>query len=242
MRRMIPRSSPKSLRLGKPGLASVTWVALTALIAAISGGCGPSRKEPSPETFDVVVYGGTSAGVAAAVQASRMGKSVVIVSPDKHLGGLSAGGLGWTDTGDKAVIGGLAREFYQRIWQHYQDPDAWVWQDREEYGNRGQGTPAVDGEHRTMWIFEPHVAESIFEDLVQEHGIEVRRGQWLDRANGVLVNGRRIRGITTRDGEAYQGAAFIDATYEGDLLAAAGVSYVVGRESTEAPSPSPLRT
>ena len=234
MRRMIPRSSPKSLRLGKPGLASVTWVALTALIAAISGGCGPSRKKPSPETFDVVVYGGTSAGVAAAVQASRMGKSVVIVSPDKHLGGLSAGGLGWTDTGNKAVIGGLAREFYQRIWQHYQDPDAWVWQDREEYGNRGQGTPAVDGEHRTMWIFEPHVAESIFEDLVQEHGIEVRRGQWLDRANGVLVNGRRIRGITTRDGEAYQGAAFIDATYEGDLLAAAGVSYVVGRESTEA--------
>ena len=72
--------------------------------------------------YDVVVYGGTSAGVIAAVQAKKMGKSVVIVCPDKHLGGLSSGGLGFTDTGDKSVIGGLSREFYHRIWQHYQEP------------------------------------------------------------------------------------------------------------------------
>ena len=120
-------------------------------------------------TYDLVVYGGTSAGIIAAVQAQRMGKSVVIVAPETHLGGLSSGGLGFTDTGNKAVIGGLSREFYQRVWAHYDRPAAWTWQKREEYGNKGQGTPAIDGEHRTMWIFEPHVAERVFEDLVKEH-------------------------------------------------------------------------
>ena len=90
-----------------------------------------------------------------------------MVCPDQHLGGLSSGGLGWTDTGDKAVIGGLAREFYHRVWKHYQSPDAWKWQKREEYGNKGQGTPAIDGDQRTMWIFEPHVAERVFDGWVK---------------------------------------------------------------------------
>src|SRR5215204_1400981 len=76
--------------------------------------------------YDIVVYGGTSAGVIAAVQAKKMGKSVVLVSPDKHLGGLSSGGLGFTDTGNKAVIGGLSREFYHRVWKRYQDRSAWT--------------------------------------------------------------------------------------------------------------------
>src|SRR5574339_665380 len=76
---------------------------------------------------DVVVYGGTSAGVIAAVQAKKMGKSAVIVGPDRHLGGLSSGGLGWTDTGDKSVIGGLAREFYHRVWKQYDNDVAWRW-------------------------------------------------------------------------------------------------------------------
>ena len=97
-----------------------------------------------------------------------MGKSVVVVSPDKHLGGLSSGGLGFTDTGNKAVIGGLAREFYHRVYQHYQKPDAWQWEKREQFGNKGQGTVALDGENRTMWIFEPSVAEKVFEELVAE--------------------------------------------------------------------------
>ncbi len=183
--------------------------------------------------FDVVVYGGTSAAVTAAVQVQRMGKSVVVVSPDRHLGGLSSGGLGWTDTGDKSVIGGLAREFYHRIWRHYEDPAAWRWQERSEYGNRGQGTPAVDGAQRTMWIFEPHVAEEVFEDLVAEHGIDVRRDEWLDRGSGVHVEDGRILSIATETGARFAGSAFIDATYEGDLMAAAGVSYSVGREGTD---------
>lgn len=185
----------------------------------------------SAATYDVVVYGGTSAGVIAAVQTARMGKSVIIVCPDRHLGGLSSGGLGFTDTGNKAVIGGLAREFYHRIWKHYDQPAAWKWQPRETYGNRGQGTPAIDGEQRTMWIFEPHVAEQVFEELVREHAIPVHRDEWLDRPAGVTKADGRLAAIRTLSGRSYAGRMFLDATYEGDLMAAAGVEYHVGREA-----------
>lgn len=181
--------------------------------------------------FDVVVYGGTSAGVIAAVQAKKMGKSVVVVGPDKHLGGLSAGGLGFTDTGNKAVIGGLSRDFYHRVWAHYDQPSAWKWQKKDQYGNKGQGTPAIDGAQRTMWIFEPHVAERVFEDYVKENQIPVHRDEWLDRAKGVKKDGARITSITMLSGKVYTGKMFIDATYEGDLMAAAGVDYHVGREA-----------
>jgi hypothetical protein len=184
-------------------------------------------------TYQVVVYGGTSAGVIAAVQAAKMDRSVVLISPDKHLGGLTSGGLGWTDTGNKEVIGGLAREFYHRVWKHYNTDTAWKWQQRSDYGNRGQGTPAIDGDKRTMWIFEPHVAEAVYEDLIQEHGIPVHRDEWLDRENGVVSEGNRIKSIRMLSGNVYEGAMFIDATYEGDLMAAAGISYTVGRESNE---------
>jgi hypothetical protein len=183
------------------------------------------------QNYDVVVYGGTSAGVMAAVQAQRMGKSVVVVGPDRHVGGLSSGGLGFTDTGNKTVIGGLAREFYHRVFRHYEMPEAWKWQKREAYGNRGQGTPAIDGAQRTMWIFEPHVAENVFEALIAEHAIPVHRDEWLDRAGGVRKEGGRILSITMHSGRSYQGRMYIDATYEGDLMAAAGVDYHVGREA-----------
>jgi hypothetical protein len=200
-------------------------VALFALITVLLPPAVPAAE------YDLVIYGGASAGVTAAVQAKRMGKTTIIVCPDKHLGGLSSGGLGFTDTGDKAVIGGLAREFYQRIWKHYDQPAAWKWQRREEYGNKGQGTPAIDGAQRTMWIFEPHVAEQVFEDFIREYQITVHRDEWLDRARGVKKIGARIAAITMLSGKTYAGRMFIDATYEGDLLAAAGVDYHVGREA-----------
>ena len=191
-----------------------------------------SAETQSTPQYDLVIYGGAAAAVTAAVQAKRMGKTVIIVSPDKHLGGLSSGGLGFTDTGDKAVIGGLAREFYRRVWKHYDRPAAWQWEKREEYGNKGQGTPAIDGEQRTMWIFEPHVAEEVFEELIREYKIPVHRNEWLDRKNGVKKNGAHLTSITTLSGKRYAGKMFIDATYEGDLMAAAGVDYHVGREAT----------
>ncbi len=180
---------------------------------------------------DVVVYGGTSAAVTAAVQAKKMGKSVVVISPDKHLGGLSSGGLGWTDSGRTEAIGGLSREFYHRIWQHYQKPEAWKWQKRETYGNRGQGSKALNDKDQTAWAFEPHVAEQVFEDFVAEYKILVDRDEWLDRESGVEMKDGRIVAITTLSGKTYRGKIFIDATYEGDLMAAAGVSYFVGREA-----------
>ncbi|MEZ0388698.1 MAG: FAD-dependent oxidoreductase [Verrucomicrobium sp.] len=183
------------------------------------------------DEYDVVVYGGTAAGVIAAVQAKKMGKTAVIVGPDKHLGGLSSGGLGFTDTGNKAVIGGLSRDFYHRIWMHYDKSDAWTFQKKENYGNKGQGTPAMDGENRTMWIFEPSAAEKVFEDYVKEFQIPVLRDEWLDRAKGVKKDGAKITGITMLSGKSFTGRMFIDATYEGDLMAAAGVDYHVGREA-----------
>jgi hypothetical protein len=182
---------------------------------------------------DVIIYGGNSSAVIAAVEVVRSGKSVIIVSPDTNLGGLSSGGLGWSDTGRKEVIGGLARDFYHRVYNHYQSDEAWKWMKREEYGNVGQGTPAIDGDMRTMWIFEPHVAEKVFEDYISEFNITVYRDEWLDRENGVVKEDGRIVSFTTLSGKVFSGKMFIDATYEGDLMAAAGVNYHVGREGND---------
>jgi hypothetical protein len=182
---------------------------------------------------DILIYGCTSGAMTAAIQAKRMGKSVQVVCPERHLGGLTASGLGWTDSGNKAVIGGLSRQFYHRVWQHYQKPEAWRWQKREEYGNKGQGTEALDQGSRTMWIFEPHVAETVYEQWVKEMKIPVVRDAWLDREKGVRKEGDRILSIATLDGKTYSARMFIDASYEGDLMAAAGVEYHVGRESVK---------
>jgi hypothetical protein len=197
--------------------------------------CQFCQKKPRPQTIaaDVVIYGGTSAAVTAAVQVAQMGKKVVVVSPDIHLGGLSASGLGWTDTGDKSVIGGLARDFYHRLYLHYQQAASWRWQDPSEYGNKGQGNVAIDGDQRTMWIFEPHAAEMVFDQLVEENDISLYRNEWLDRDAGVQMKGNSIKSIQTLNGKVFRGRVFVDATYEGDLMAAAGVSCHVGREGCD---------
>ncbi|MCC6144198.1 MAG: FAD-dependent oxidoreductase [Candidatus Hydrogenedentes bacterium] len=174
--------------------------------------------------YDLVVYGGTSAGVAAAIQADRLGQSVALVAPEKHLGGLTAGGLGWTDSGKKEVVGGFALEFYTRIKTHYDKPESWRQQ-------RPQDCEHYKKDAKAIWVFEPHVAEQTFEAMLAETKVQVFRDQWLDREKGVEKEGAAIRAITTLDGKRYAGRAFIDATYEGDLMAAAGVSYHVGRES-----------
>lgn len=189
-----------------------------------------AKINPDKHSADVIIYGGTSAAVTAAVETVQTGKTVLLVSPDTHLGGLSSGGLGFTDTGNKSTIGGLSREFYHRVWQHYNNPTAWTWQKHSDYGNKGQGTVAMDGENRTMWIFEPHVAEQVFEDLIRENKITVLRNEWLDRTNGLIKENGRIISFKTLSGKIFSGKMFIDATYEGDLMAAAGVSYKVGRE------------
>ena len=192
---------------------------------------GCTNKNDHAERADIIIYGGTSAAVTAAVEAVQSGKSVILISPDKHLGGLTSNGLGFTDIGNKEVIGGLARMFYHRVWLHYNDSSAWNWEKHAEYGNKGQGTPAMDGKNRTMWIFEPHVAEQIFEDLIAENNIPVFRDEWLNRKTGVNMQDKKIISVTTLSGKVFEGKQFIDATYEGDLMAATGVSYHVGREA-----------
>ncbi len=206
-------------------LERLTVLAGLALVA----GC--RLVVPDAREADIVVYGGTASGVVAAIQAAKMGKSVILVCPDRHLGGLTSGGLGYTDSGNTKAVGGMAREFYQRVYQYYKSPTAWRWQKMAEFKNEGQGSHArVDGE-QTMWTFEPHVAEAILSAWLAENKVPVCRNEWLDREKGVTKKDGRIASITTLSGKTFSAKVFIDATYEGDLMAAAGVSYHVGREA-----------
>jgi hypothetical protein len=180
--------------------------------------------------FDVVVYGDASGGVTAAVQAARMGKKAVLVSQYGHLGGLTSSGLGWSDIGNNAILGGLSREFYHRAYLHYQKDAAWKQQARADFRNEGQGVPALDPKTKLASVFEPKVAESIFDAMIEEAGVRVIRGR-LDLKQGVIKDGKKITGIRLEDGSVIPGRMFIDASYEGDLLPGAGVSFVIGREA-----------
>ena len=186
----------------------------------------------SANSFDLVIYGGTSAGVSAAIQASRMGKTVILIEPTNRIGGLTTGGLGQTDIGNKQAIGGIAREFYQNVKKYYQQPENWKWQKSNEYKDGGQ--TRTDSGEDAMWTFEPSAALKILHQMLEpEKNITLVHNQWLDRKNGVTKKKGVITSIAMESGEVYSGKVFIDATYEGDLMAAAGVSYTVGRESNK---------
>jgi hypothetical protein len=180
---------------------------------------------------NIVIYGGTSAGIAAAIQSSRMGKSVVLIEPSSRIGGLTTGGLGQTDIGNKQVIGGISREFYEGIKKYYDEPANWKWQTRQEYRDGGQ-TRTAEGED-AMWTFEPSAALKVFETMMKPENITVVYNQRLNRKDGVKKHGKKIVEIEMESGEKYRGRMFIDATYEGDLMATAGVTYSVGRESNK---------
>jgi hypothetical protein len=181
---------------------------------------------------DVCVFGATPGGIAAAVQAARMGKSVVIAEPGRFIGGMTTGGLGATDIGNKAAIGGIGREFYRRIAKHYSRDSAWKFETREEYFARrasGQSKASDLGSaDATMWTFEPHVAEMVFNDMLQEAKVPVYFEQ---RLTLVRKDGARISEMVVENANIYRAKVFIDATYEGDLLAKADVTLIVGRES-----------
>ena len=164
---------------------------------------------------DVVVYGGTSAGVMASVQAARMGRSVVLVAPEKHIGGMPVEGLGSADINNHwflndVAVGGLAREFYLRVGRKY-----------------GHANPA--------YKYESHKAEEVFNELLRESGVVVERSQRLREPLATSIEWvpgtRAIRAILTESGKRIEGSAFIDASIEGDLLAAAGVQTTSGREA-----------
>lgn len=186
----------------------------------------------SGNNFDLVIYGGTSAGVSAAIQASRMGKTVILIEPTNRIGGLTTGGLGQTDIGNKQAIGGISREFYQNIKKYYQQPENWKWQKSNEYKDGGQ--TRTDSKEDAMWTFEPSAALKILHQMLEpEKNITLVYKQRLNRKNGVIKKKGVITSIAMESGEVYSGKAFIDATYEGDLMASAGVSYTVGRESNK---------
>jgi len=181
--------------------------------------------------YDIVIYGGTSAGVAAALQSSRMGKSVVLIEPTDRIGGLTTGGLGQTDIGNKQAIGGISREFYENIRKYYDDPNNWKWEKRSEYMDSGQ-TRTEEGE-ATMWTFEPSAALKVYKAMMDKEKIKIVYNERLNRESGVKKVNGKIESITMESGKTYKGKVFLDATYEGDLMASAGVSYAVGRESNE---------
>ncbi|WP_081798107.1 FAD-dependent oxidoreductase [Neobacillus dielmonensis] len=153
---------------------------------------------------ELIVYGATPAGLTAAIQAKRMGLTVIIAEFGKHIGGITASGLGASDIGAKEAIGGLSREFFKELGKYY---------DTDE-----------------QWTFEPKAAQYVFEKWLKEYEIEVFFNQHLEE---VTTEHGRIKEIIMEDGTTYRGAFFIDASYEGDLMAKAGVSYFVGRESND---------
>ena len=220
-----------------PNRSPLFWIGILLFSATFFPDCGSAKdgRQVVEGEQDVVIYGGTSAAVAAAVQVKRMGGTVVIIEPTGRIGGLTTGGLGQTDIGKKGAIGGISREFYQRVRQHYRDEKSWKWQKRSEYRSGGQSRTA-DTED-AMWTFEPSAALEIMNEMIREHDIPVVYHQRLDRSTqtaGVTREGKRIRSIRMESGREFRGQVFLDATYEGDLLAAAGIRYVVGREGNAA--------
>ncbi|HTD68007.1 MAG TPA: FAD-dependent oxidoreductase [Candidatus Limnocylindria bacterium] len=193
---------------------------------------GAARAQAEVIETDICVFGGTSAGIISAIQAKKMGKTVVIAEPGKFLGGLTTGGLSATDIGNKAAVGGLSRDFYHRIAKHYTKDGSWTIEKRGDYfTRRGSGQSAasnLDAADATMWTFEPKVARAVYDEMLRENSIRVLSEQRLKSAK---KSGARITEFTTEDGTVFRAKMFIDCTYEGDLMAKAGVSYHVGREA-----------
>jgi hypothetical protein len=183
------------------------------------------------DSADVVIYGGTSGGVTAAIQTARMGRTAILIEPTKFLGGLTTGGLGATDIGNKKAIGGMSREFYANVHRYYSDPAKWKQQTREDYfAKKHHGN---SGEETTMWTFEPHAASEIYDAMLKaaDGKVTVVFSERLDLKKGVVKDGAKITKILMESGREFSAPMFIDATYEGDLMAKAGVGYHVGREA-----------
>ncbi len=179
-------------------------LAVVVFFAAIASPVG-QQQPGSPQTFDLVVYGGTAGGVMTAVAAAREGLTVALLEPGRHLGGMVSGGLGWTDYGRKEVIGGYSLEFFQRV--------------GAKYGRDIE------------WHFEAHVAEAVFNELVKEAGVRVFLQHRLREKNGVTKKDTTVTELVTENGASFRGRLFADASYEGDLMAQSRVTYTWGREA-----------
>ncbi|WP_406696267.1 FAD-dependent oxidoreductase [Singulisphaera sp. Ch08] len=175
-----------------------------------------ANGQPVQQECDVLVYGATPAGVCAAVAAAREGAKVFLLEPSDHVGGVNSGGLSFSDSNQMArdALRGLFEEFHQRI--------------EADYTRRGIQLPySVAEKDQKVWTYEPHVAARVIDGLLKEAGVSVlpRRVLWT-----VTKEGTHLRRVSTTNGELYTAKTFVDATYEGDLLAAAKVDWVIGRE------------
>ena len=202
--------NPVPFRLAWTNALALISLLLLLLAGAVSAvrAAQTTTLSSEPPVYDLVVYGDSSGAVTAAITARREGRSVILVNPTAFPGGMSASGLGASDfLGKRNTFGGIASEFYDAV-------------------------AAAYGE-KFVRSFEPHVGLRIFEKMLADAGVTVAYRERLDRTpgKGVTIAGRRITAITTLSGKTYRGRMFIDATYVGDLIAAAGVSYTVGRES-----------
>ncbi|HEY0792677.1 MAG TPA: FAD-dependent oxidoreductase [Chthoniobacterales bacterium] len=215
---LVPKTARTGVRMGgrtapfaayPNRLRFVMAICIAVLIAAVVTQSSKRKlvhgvTGVDPHEADVVIYGGTPAGIAAAVQVGRMGGRAVLIEPTRHLGGMMTSGLGFSDylPAFKAVVGGISQEFFARVGHVYERPDSMT--------------------------FEPHVAERVFNEMIRESSVHVAMGDKLDR---VEVSGKKIVSVTTAGRATFRAQMFIDASYEGDLLAGAGVSRTIGREA-----------
>ncbi|NND31393.1 MAG: FAD-dependent oxidoreductase, partial [Saprospiraceae bacterium] len=183
-------------------------------------------EQPNQNIYDLVIYGGTSAGIAAAIQSARMNNSVLLIEPSRHLGGMTTGGLVWTDFGKEGAVGGIADEFYSRITDFYRNKESW----RVVDPNKER---LLNPHLKYIKSFEPSVATRIYQTMLEEERVEVWIGERLVWQKGVTKQQNKIQSVSFESGKHVSGKVFIDATYEGDLLAMSGVSYHVGRESSD---------
>ncbi|MFO1451932.1 MAG: FAD-dependent oxidoreductase [Opitutaceae bacterium] len=197
----------------------------------VAGGASADRlpgAEAALIEADFCVYGGTSGGVVAAVQAARLGRTAVVIEPGRHLGGMTAGGLSWTDVGNSdrvGAVGGMAREVYERIGAHYGQKPGTAF---DTPTTAEQVKMGVDYQKPPSLAFEPRVAEQVFNEMAQAAGVTVRKGE---RLVSVRKSGARVQELVMESGLVVRAAMYLDATYEGDLLARAGVAYTYGREA-----------
>lgn len=211
-------------------------VYLMSLLLPVSYLLGIYAYAAEPKSCDVLVYGGTPAGIMAAISAAANGQRTILIEPHQRLGGVMTSGLCATDMNSHTRIGGRAKEFFQRVYAHYQRPEAWRSETREQYFARSINR-VFTGKHdpsKMQWVFEPHVAQHLFEKLLDEAGVTVVHQQRLDRQQTINARQQRLTSIRTEDGQIYSAKMFIDASYEGDLMALSQVSYIVGRESNKA--------
>ena len=184
---------------------------------------------------DVCIYGEGASGVMAAIQAARLGKKTVLVSKNSHVGGMATSGLTATDINRQDQVGGLAAEFYGRIWDHYIKPESWRNQTRDEFmvSTLKRTFSGKNDERQIQWVYESGVAEKIMKDMLEEAGVKVLYNAPLDLENGATVKSGKIIRIHLLDGTDVKAKMYLDCSYEGDLMAAAGVSYIIGRESVD---------